>query len=343
MKQRRIAVLSYHQFPKEDWPADEFSDCSVELAGGEVTTLKLAERGSRRSHGLWVREVRKRSETSSRTWLGSNHDWADYTALAVSMLARWSQENFYQYLRQHWDRLAEYGTEPVPDLIQAVHPAGRKLDAQIRAQTETRRRQLALLGALDLQSSPEEPEVARYQQTKLNCKTRLRTSTATSTRLKGSGKKRPHRSRIYRRQTASADCPPNGSIHPQADRLPHRNQQGLTLTRPAEPGRRYPGSATSDLCDRSRPDSRLPSNTLTVCLQHLTQATHDQAVLHCNELNATERMFPGTELKLVYQWAHHRFPEIRRSEGEGKDDRLRRLTAALTLIRRIALTHNSPP
>src|SRR6516164_7000561 len=105
---------------------------------------------------------------AARPRLWSSHDRADYTALAVSMLARWSQENFYQYLRQHYnlDRLAEYGTEPVPDLIQAVNPVWRKLDSQIRAQTETRRRQLALFGALDLQSSLEEPEVARYQQNK---------------------------------------------------------------------------------------------------------------------------------------------------------------------------------
>jgi hypothetical protein len=159
MKQRRIAGLSYHPFPGEDWPADEFSDGSVQLAGGEVTTLKLAERGSRRSQGQWAREVRKRSETSRQTSLWSTHYRADYTALAVSMLARWSQENFYQYPRQHydWDRLAEYGTELVPDLIQAVNPVWRKLDSQIRAQTETRRRQLALLGALDLQSSLAEP------------------------------------------------------------------------------------------------------------------------------------------------------------------------------------------
>jgi hypothetical protein len=46
----------------------------------------------------------------------------------------------------------------------------------------------------------------------------------------------------------------------------------------------------------------LQSNTLTVRLHHLTQAAHDEAVRHlCNELNATETIFPGTELKLIYQ------------------------------------------
>lgn len=46
----------------------------------------------------------------------------------------------------------------------------------------------------------------------------------------------------------------------------------------------------------------LQTNTLTVRLHHLTQAAHDQAVRHlCQELNATETIFPGTDLKLVYK------------------------------------------
>ena len=46
----------------------------------------------------------------------------------------------------------------------------------------------------------------------------------------------------------------------------------------------------------------LQTNTLTVRLHHLTQAAHDEAVRHlCHELNATETLFPGTDLKLVYQ------------------------------------------
>jgi hypothetical protein len=37
-------------------------------------------------------------------------------------------------------------------------------------------------------------------------------------------------------------------------------------------------------------------------LHHLTQASHDQAFRHlCSELNATETLFLGTDLRLVYQ------------------------------------------
>ena len=44
------------------------------------------------------------------------------------------------------------------------------------------------------------------------------------------------------------------------------------------------------------------NKTLTVRLHHLTQAGHDQAVRHlCDELNATETLFPAMDLRLIYK------------------------------------------
>jgi hypothetical protein len=61
MKTQRIACLTYHKFPGADWSTEEFAPCRVRLASGEVVTMELAERGTRLSNQLWVREVRKRS------------------------------------------------------------------------------------------------------------------------------------------------------------------------------------------------------------------------------------------------------------------------------------------
>jgi hypothetical protein len=46
----------------------------------------------------------------------------------------------------------------------------------------------------------------------------------------------------------------------------------------------------------------LAANTLTVRLHHLTQAAHDQAIEQLlTDLNATQTVFPGTELTLVFK------------------------------------------
>ena len=42
----RIACITYHKFPKDDWPADEFAEVETTLPNGERVSLKLAERGT---------------------------------------------------------------------------------------------------------------------------------------------------------------------------------------------------------------------------------------------------------------------------------------------------------
>ena len=46
----------------------------------------------------------------------------------------------------------------------------------------------------------------------------------------------------------------------------------------------------------------LATNTLTISLHHLTQATHDHSIeLLLAHLNATQTVFPGTTLTLVFK------------------------------------------
>jgi hypothetical protein len=44
--QKRIAVLTYHKFPKEAWREEEFQSYQIRLQGGEVVTLRLGEWGT---------------------------------------------------------------------------------------------------------------------------------------------------------------------------------------------------------------------------------------------------------------------------------------------------------
>ena len=308
MKQQRIAILSYHKFPGESWPAEEFCDCSLPLAGGEVTRMKLAERGSRLANGLWVREVRKLSESGRQTSILSTNYRADYTTLAVSMFARWSQENFYKYMRQHYnlDRLAEYGTEPVPELIQAVNPAWRTLDSQIRAKTDTRRRQLALFGVVDLQSSLAQPEVTRYQHKKAHLRDEIESLNREIDELKKQRKETPHHIPVK-------DLPESDRFSRLLTERKHfidtikliayRAETSMALLLRDKLNREEDTRALLRQIYETEIDlvPDLQTNTLTVRLHHLTQAAHDGAVRHlCNELNATETLFPGTDLKLVY-------------------------------------------
>ncbi len=67
MKAQQVAVLTYHKYPGEDWLETEFSEHSLTLPTGEVTSVKLAERGVCLSDNLWVREIRKLTERGHQT------------------------------------------------------------------------------------------------------------------------------------------------------------------------------------------------------------------------------------------------------------------------------------
>jgi hypothetical protein len=67
LKEQRIAILTYHKFAGASWPEPEFYRQEVTLINGETIAMALAERGTRLSNGLWVREVRRLNEGGHQT------------------------------------------------------------------------------------------------------------------------------------------------------------------------------------------------------------------------------------------------------------------------------------
>jgi len=310
MKDKRIAILTYHKFPGEDWPREQFTERSVRLAAGESVTLRLAERETNLAGKLIVREVRKLSEQGHQTSILSTNYKADLTELAASMFARWSQENFYKYMRQHYnlDRLAEYGTESIPDSIRTVNPAWRKLDGQIRGKSGQLQRLLALFGQLSLDSALSESAVTLYEQRKGQQKESIDSLSKELEALK-----------LQRKNTARHLLV---SQLPEADRfsrlLPERKHFIDTIKMISYRAETAMASLLEPKLARSGDDARallrqiyntevdllpdLQAKTLTVRLHHLTQAAHDTALRHlCDQLNATETVFPETDLRLIYR------------------------------------------
>ena len=89
--------------------------------------MHLAERGTRLGKQVWVREVRKLTETGHQTAVLSTDYKSSAARLAPAMFARWSQENFFRYMRQSYnlDGLIDYGADIVPDATMVVNPAYR--------------------------------------------------------------------------------------------------------------------------------------------------------------------------------------------------------------------------
>jgi hypothetical protein len=166
----RIACITYHKYPKGDWPTAEFVETETTLPGGESVSLKLAERGTwigDRKRGLWVREVRKLTTSGHQVSLISTAYGESAREDSVRLFSRWSQENFFHYMMQHFaiDLLNEYGTEEIPETRRpVVNPRRRDLDRQKRSVKSKLTNRQARFAALTLH--PESDESAQAQWAK---------------------------------------------------------------------------------------------------------------------------------------------------------------------------------
>ena len=134
----RIACMTYHKYPGEDWAKPEFGDVSVKLVNGENANMKLAERGTmigREENKLWVREVRKLTKSGHQTSIVSTAYSLCNMVIAVLMFARWCQENFFNYMMQHYaiDLLSDYLKERVPDTEMVISPEWRSIEKKVNS------------------------------------------------------------------------------------------------------------------------------------------------------------------------------------------------------------------
>ncbi len=83
------------------------------------------------------------------------------------------------------------------------------------------------------------------------------------------------------------------------------NRDGADLATPEDdPPRRRPGSLLGAIVYNTEVDINpdMEAKTLTIRLHPPANNSSDQAVRHlCDELNCTETVFPGTELRLIYE------------------------------------------
>lgn len=309
LKRLRIAILTYHKHPGPDWPADEFVRRKIIHPNGETSELLLAERGTCLSNGLWVREIRRLDQHGHQTSILSTDYRSDLTVAAAAMFARWHQENYFKYSRQHYglDRLVEHGTSPLPDTTRIVNPAWRALDSQVRRATGQLTRQQAAFSAHTLRPEESNPAAAaRHEQKKGDALIVIQAAQAQLNSLKDQRKDTLKHIQLK-------DLPPeqrisqlrNGRKHfiDTIKLIAYRAETAMvhlareTLTR-ADDARSFIRGLMKTTINL-RPD--IHNGELRIELHGQANPVHDVVVAAlCTELNATETHYPGTKLRLNY-------------------------------------------
>jgi hypothetical protein len=309
MKKQRIAVLTYRKFAGELWAPQEFRSCQVRLINGEQVTMEMAERGLQLSNKLWVREVRHLTEQGLQNSILSTDYRSDLSQVAGTMFARWCQENFFKYMRQHYniDRLIEYGTEAIPDTTRVVNPAWRQLDSQVRRQNALLSRQLVQFAKIELPPEMKPEEVQAYERQKGQLQQAIEERRQQIKQLKVQRKAHPKHIEVK-------DLPEQDRFQRLRSEKKHfidtikliAYRAETALAELAREKIKRPDDARSLIRQLFRTEiDLLPDplqKTLTVRLHPMSTQAHDEIVRHiCQELTSTETVFPGTDLCLIYE------------------------------------------
>jgi len=157
----RIGCMTYHKYPGESWPEQWFSEHEVTMPGGEVVKMRLCEMGSLVGSGkdaTWMRQVRKLTDSGHQTSLISTAFDLPHTQLAARMFSRWCQENFFNYMMQHFDIdvLLDYGVTEFPDTEKVINPAWRELNRSRNSLTNKLRYRRARFAEMTLHPETED-------------------------------------------------------------------------------------------------------------------------------------------------------------------------------------------
>ena len=140
LDEHNVAVITYRKNVKDKWDENLFNDTEIEIHNNHVT-MQLCEMGVEIS-GCWFREVRKLSGNGHQVSIMTTHNKLSLSRVACKMFSRWAQENFFKYMNENFDfdRMIEYGTEPVNQNRTIPNPIYRKLSYQLKKEREKKSR-----------------------------------------------------------------------------------------------------------------------------------------------------------------------------------------------------------
>ena len=313
LARRGIACITWHKnFKGKDWPQDDFRTLEVPIhgpAGTSATTVDLAEQPIVLRNGLTVRQIRRRLANGRQVPMITTHPQMPLHQVAGAMFSRWSQENFFKYLREQFnlDSLPTHDLDPLDPDAQVVNPVRRALDKtikQVRSRLAAARNRLAVA----------------LQEHNQDTATRLEADAdAVAAELDGLKQERADTPTHVRAgdlpEQDKLDALPVGGrlfldvVRMIAYRAETRMMAPVITTQGKKPNARRLLRAllTSDANIIPEPANGI----LRIQLLGLGSDACDRMLAPLvEELNGTNTIYPGTELRLVYELAGNPPPEV---------------------------------
>ncbi len=273
--------------------------------------MKLAERGTFPGGKLWVREIRKLRKDGHQTAIISTDFTRELTASAATMFARWSQENFFKYMREHYnlDRLIDYSTEDIPETTRVVCPLYREVDGNVKKLAAQLARKRCECNEVVLCDDIEPDKVVEYETKKLALLEEVKSMKKTLEDLKACRRATP-------KHVMLSDLPKEDQFKKLGTKskyfidtiklVAYRAETAMVNIARQTMSQHHQDEARSLLRSLYATEADiLPDHEKkihTVRLHQPANRCSGVTIGHlCRELNATNTKFPGTNLRLVYE------------------------------------------
>ena len=318
LARRGIACITWHKnFKGEDWPEEDFRTLEVLIhgpAGTSATTVDLAEQRIVLRNGLTVRQIRRRLANGRQVPVVTTHPQMPLIQVAGAMFSRWSQENFFKYMREQFnlDSLPTHDLAPLDPDAQVVNPVRRALEKtirRVRSRLATARNRLAeALQEHHRDTATRLQADANALAAELDQLTQQRADSSTHVRAGDL----PEQDKL--------DALPVGGrlfldvVRMIAYRAETRMMVPVITTQGKKPNARRLLRAllTSDANIIPQPAKRI----LRIQLLGLGSDACDRMLAPLvEELNATRTIYPGTDLRLVYELAGDPPPAVSPDSG----------------------------
>jgi flagellar biosynthesis chaperone FliJ len=281
------------------------------VVDGRSVSYELAERSVRLLPGFRVREVRRLCANGHQTAVVTTCQDLPLVVVACRMFERWTQENFFRYMRQHFalDALVTYAVEPADPERTIPNPA-RKAAAKVLATSRAALRELEQTYGQQARANSEaqRPTMRGFKIAQAGLNRQITTLEAKCRQLQARLKTLPKRVPVK----AVLEGAEIVQLAPEAKHLTdtlkfvaYRAETALVryltphYVRTEEEERaliREMLLTSADLLPEA------DNHRLRVRLHSLANPRSNEALAKlCERLNALETRYPGTELKLVYQ------------------------------------------
>ncbi|MFH1605406.1 MAG: putative transposase, partial [Pseudomonadota bacterium] len=308
--QQGFDILTYRKGTYPAWPVKRFQTVTGVLDGRAVR-YDLAERSRRVLPRFRMREVRRRCANGHQTAILTTRTDLPIEVVAYRMFERWTQENFFRYMRHHFalDALVTYAVEPA-DAERTVPNPARKAVTKTLAETRATLKELEHQYGQQARTNTKarRPTMRGFTIAHADLNRQITTLEATITRLQARRATLPKRVPVKAvlDEAAIVQLAPEAkhltdTIKMVAFRAETALVRALTphYARTEEEGR----ALVREMLLTSADILPQPADQRLVVRVHgLANPRSNEALARlCDTLNALTVCYPGTDLTLVYQ------------------------------------------